>query len=67
MSGRAAFGVRAGGPAMWWWFLVLGVVWIWFDMFVLSPRVGSLAAVAAFVGVVVLFACAAAVGCDRRR
>jgi hypothetical protein len=38
-----------------WWFLVLGVVWIWFGMFVLSYRVGSLAAVAAFVGVAFLF------------
>ena len=40
---------------MWWWFLVLGVMWIWFGMLVLSYRVGSLAAVAAFVGVAVLF------------
>jgi hypothetical protein len=52
-------------------------VWIWFGMFVLSYRVGSLAAVAAFVGVAFLFgggaamelafAGAAAAGCGRRR
>lgn len=31
------------------WFLVLGVVWTLFGMYVLSYRVGSLAAVAALV------------------
>jgi hypothetical protein len=36
---------------VWWWYLILGVLWIWFGMYVLSYRVGSLAAVAAFVGV----------------
>jgi uncharacterized membrane protein HdeD (DUF308 family) len=41
--------------AVWWWFLTLGVLWTWFGMFVLSYRVGSLAAVAAFVGVAFLF------------
>jgi uncharacterized membrane protein HdeD (DUF308 family) len=41
--------------AGWWWFLVLGVLWTWFGMFVLSYRVGSLTAVAAFVGVSFLF------------
>jgi uncharacterized membrane protein HdeD (DUF308 family) len=41
--------------ASWWWFLVLGVLWIGFGMFVLSYRVGSLGAVAAFVGVAFLF------------
>jgi uncharacterized membrane protein HdeD (DUF308 family) len=34
----------------WWWYLILGVLWVWFGMYVLSYRVGSLAAVAAFVG-----------------
>jgi uncharacterized membrane protein HdeD (DUF308 family) len=34
----------------WWWFLLLGVAWTLFGMFVLSYRVGSLTAVAAFVG-----------------
>ncbi len=37
-----------------WWFLPLGALWIWFGMFVLSYRVESLAAVAAFVGVAFL-------------
>ena len=49
---------RAGAremSAMWWWFLLLGILWTWFGMYVLSYRVGSLAAVAAFVGVAFLF------------
>jgi uncharacterized membrane protein HdeD (DUF308 family) len=37
------------------WFLVLGIVWTLFSMYVLSYRVGSLAAVAALVGVAFLF------------
>src|SRR5262245_50299841 len=41
--------------AIWWWFLSLGVLWTLFGMFVLSYRVGSLYAVAAFVGVAFLF------------
>jgi uncharacterized membrane protein HdeD (DUF308 family) len=44
---RAAVQERSG---VWWWYLILGVLWIWFGMYVLSYRVGSLAAVAAFVG-----------------
>jgi uncharacterized membrane protein HdeD (DUF308 family) len=40
---------------IWWWFLILGVAWIWYGMFVLSYRVGSLTAVAALVGVAFLF------------
>jgi len=50
--------VRAGLrdlSVIWWWFLILGVLWTWFGMFVLSYRVGSLAAVAALVGVAFLF------------
>ena len=46
--------VRAGArdaQAVWWWSLPLGALWIWFGAFVLSYRVESLAAVAAFVGV----------------
>jgi len=49
--------VRAGVRdlrAVWWWFLIMGVLWTWFGMFVLSYRVGSLAAVAALVGVAFL-------------
>jgi len=41
--------------AVWWWFLVLGIVWTGLGMYVLSYRVGSLAAVAALVGVAFLF------------
>jgi len=41
--------------AVWWWFLLLGVLWTLFGMFVLSYRVGSVAAVAAFIGVAFLF------------
>jgi uncharacterized membrane protein HdeD (DUF308 family) len=50
--------VRAGVrdlSAIWWWFLTLRILWTWFGMFVLSYRVGSLAAVAVFVGVAFLF------------
>jgi uncharacterized membrane protein HdeD (DUF308 family) len=42
--------------ARWWWFLALGVAWTLFGTYVLSYRVGSLAAVAALVGVAFLFA-----------
>jgi uncharacterized membrane protein HdeD (DUF308 family) len=41
--------------AVWWWFLTLGVLWTLFGTYVLSYRVGSLAAVAALVGVAFLF------------
>jgi uncharacterized membrane protein HdeD (DUF308 family) len=41
--------------AAWWWFLALGILWIGFGMFVLSYRVESLAAVAAFAGVAFIF------------
>jgi uncharacterized membrane protein HdeD (DUF308 family) len=41
--------------AVWWWFLSLGVLWTLFGTDVLSYRVGSLAAVAALVGVAFLF------------
>ena len=50
--------VRAGVrdlSAVWWWFLALGVLWTLFGTYVLSYRVGSLAAVAAFVSVAFLF------------
>ena len=41
--------------AVWWWFLGLGILWTLFGTYVLSYRVGSLAAVAALVGVAFLF------------
>jgi uncharacterized membrane protein HdeD (DUF308 family) len=50
--------VRAGVrdlSAVWWWFLSLGVLWTLFGTYVLSYRVGSLAAIAALVGVAFLF------------
>ena len=47
-------GVREAS-GVWWWYLILGVAWVWYGMFVLSYRVGSLAAVAALVGVAFLF------------
>jgi hypothetical protein len=40
---------------IWWWYLILGVAWVWYGMFVLSYRVGSLTAVAGLVGVAFLF------------
>ena len=40
---------------IWWWSLILGVAWTFYGMFVLSYRVGSLAAVAALVGVAFVF------------
>lgn len=38
----------------WSWFLIVGIVWTGFGMYVLSFRVGSLAAVVALVGVALL-------------
>jgi uncharacterized membrane protein HdeD (DUF308 family) len=39
---------------IWWWYLILGIAWVWYGMFVLSYRVGSLTALAALVGVAFL-------------
>jgi uncharacterized membrane protein HdeD (DUF308 family) len=39
----------------WWLFLVLGILWILFGMFVLSYNVGSLLALAVFAGVTFIF------------
>ena len=47
-------GVREAS-GIWWWYLILGVAWTSYGMFVLSYRVGSLTAVAALVGVAFLF------------
>lgn len=50
--------VRTGVREMsriWRWYLILGIAWVWYGMFVLSYRVGSLTAVAALVGVAFLF------------
>jgi uncharacterized membrane protein HdeD (DUF308 family) len=57
-SGTLSDQLRQGArelSAGWWWFLILGILWIGFGMFVLSYRVGSLTAVAALVGVAFLF------------
>src|SRR5262245_5589610 len=51
-------GVRAGVRdlrVVWWWFLILGILWTWLGMYILSYRVGSLSAVAVLVGVAFLF------------
>jgi hypothetical protein len=40
---------------VWWWYLILGIAWIWYGTFVLSYRVGGLAAVAGLVGVAFRF------------
>jgi hypothetical protein len=50
--------IRTGArevSGIWWWFVLLGVLWTLFGLYVLSYRVGSLAAVAALVGVAFLF------------
>lgn len=39
----------------WLWLVALGTLWIWFGMLVLSFKVGSLVAVASFVGTAFLF------------
>ena len=52
-AGELRDAVRTGAREVsvtWWWFLVFGVLWTWYGMFVLSYRVGSLAAVAGLVG-----------------
>ena len=46
---------RAGAVRLLGWFLILGILWTGFGMYVLSYRVSSLAAVAALVGVAFLF------------
>jgi uncharacterized membrane protein HdeD (DUF308 family) len=43
-----------GLTASWWLFLVIGILWILFGMFVLSYNVGSLLALAVFAGVTFL-------------
>jgi uncharacterized membrane protein HdeD (DUF308 family) len=54
MRDPARAGVR-DLSGLWWCFLLLGILWTLFGMFVLSYRVGSVAAVAGFVGVAFLF------------
>jgi uncharacterized membrane protein HdeD (DUF308 family) len=40
---------------VWWWFLLLGILWTLFGMFVLSYRVSSLTVLAVLIGVAFLF------------
>jgi uncharacterized membrane protein HdeD (DUF308 family) len=40
---------------IWWWFLLLGILWTLFGMFVLSYRVSSLTVLAVLIGVAFLF------------
>ena len=44
-----------GLTSAWWLFLVLGILWILFGMFVLSYNAGSLLALAIFAGVTFVF------------
>jgi uncharacterized membrane protein HdeD (DUF308 family) len=44
-----------GVTGAWWLFLILGILWILFGMFVLSYNVGSLLALAVFAGVTFIF------------
>ena len=51
MAGPGARDALRGVTRAWWLFLLLGVLWILFGMFVLSYNVGSLLALAVFAGV----------------
>jgi uncharacterized membrane protein HdeD (DUF308 family) len=50
-AGAASRDAIRGLAGSWWLFLVLGILWILFGMFVLSYNVGSLLALAVFAGV----------------
>jgi uncharacterized membrane protein HdeD (DUF308 family) len=50
-SGDGPLEVARQFGASWWIFLVLGIAWVLFGMFVLSYRVGSLVVLAVFAGV----------------
>jgi uncharacterized membrane protein HdeD (DUF308 family) len=50
----------------WWVFLLLGIVWVLFGMFVLSYRVGSLLALAVLAGVVFILSGVAEIGAASR-
>jgi hypothetical protein len=51
MAGLRSSDAIRGVTRAWWLFLILGVLWILFGMFVLSYNVGSLLALAIFAGV----------------
>jgi uncharacterized membrane protein HdeD (DUF308 family) len=50
-AGAVSRDVVRGLARNWWLFLVIGVLWILFGMFVLSYNVGSLLALAVLAGV----------------
>jgi uncharacterized membrane protein HdeD (DUF308 family) len=51
VAGLGSRDALRGVTRAWWLFLILGVLWILFGMFVLSYNVGSLLALAVFAGV----------------
>jgi uncharacterized membrane protein HdeD (DUF308 family) len=51
VAGPGSRDALRGLTSAWWLFLILGVLWILFGMFVLSYNVGSLLALAIFAGV----------------
>jgi uncharacterized membrane protein HdeD (DUF308 family) len=50
-AGAGSRDVVRGLTSSWWLFLLIGILWILFGMFVLSYNVGSLLALAVFAGV----------------
>jgi uncharacterized membrane protein HdeD (DUF308 family) len=55
VAGPGSRDALRGLTSAWWLFLILGVLWILFGMFVLSYNVGSLLALAIFAGVTFIF------------
>ena len=51
VAGLGSRDALRGVAGSWWLFLILGILWILFGMFVLSYNVGSLLALAIFAGV----------------
>src|SRR5215203_6076083 len=51
VAGLSSRDALRGVTGTWWLFLILGILWILFGMFVLSYNVGSLLALAIFAGV----------------
>jgi uncharacterized membrane protein HdeD (DUF308 family) len=55
VAGLASRDALRGVTGVWWLFLILGILWILFGMFVLSYNAGSLLALAIFAGVTFVF------------
>jgi uncharacterized membrane protein HdeD (DUF308 family) len=51
VAGLSSRDAIRGVTGVWWLFLIFGIIWILFGMFVLSYNVGSLLALALFAGV----------------